>query len=155
MYAEISSAVASAKLALDIAKTANGLANYNDLVSAVSDVNTKLMQATAVALASQEKQMSLVGRVQELEKELVRLKDWEAEASNYETLQIARGLFAYVVKGNVQSMSSTQKLCSNCFHQQTKSFLQESRERTAPRDYNLTCHRCSAKDVFREYIDAC
>ena len=153
MYAEFSSAVASAKLALDIAKAANGLSNYNDLVSAVSDVNTKLMQATAIALASQEKQMALVSRVNELEKELVQLKNWEAEASNYETSQVARGLFAYVAKGNVEPLCATKKLCSNCFHKQIKSFLQESRDKGPGRDYALTCHRCNAKDLFHQYID--
>ena len=37
-------------------KAANGLANYNEIVAAISEVNTKLMQANTVALTSQEKQ---------------------------------------------------------------------------------------------------
>ena len=151
MYAEISSVVASAKLALDLTKAANGLSNFNELVSAVSDVNVKLMQAMAVALASQEKQAALVSRVSELEGELVKLKNWEAEARNYETTQIARGVFAYVVKGNVEPMTSAQKFCSNCFHQSRKSFLQETKD--APRGFILHCDGCKSRLSIRHYAD--
>lgn len=55
MYAEISSAIVSAKAALELAQAAQGLANFNELVSAVSEVNTKLMAAYDVAFASSEK----------------------------------------------------------------------------------------------------
>ena len=47
MYAEISAAITSAKAALNIAKSAHDLSNYNELVAAISEVNTKLMDATA------------------------------------------------------------------------------------------------------------
>ena len=56
-------------------KAANGLANYNEIVAKVSDVNSKLMGANAVALAAQEKQSSLATKVQELEGEVAKLKD--------------------------------------------------------------------------------
>ena len=153
MYAEISSAVASAKVALDIAKAAHGLSNYNELVAAVSEVNAKLVDATVVTLASLEKQSALASRVDDLEKELVQLKNWEAEANNYEVLEVARGLFAYVAKGNVQPMHSAHKLCSNCFLQYKKSFLQESRDTAPPRHYVLSCDRCKSKLPFHFYTD--
>jgi len=70
MYAEISAAIQSAKALGELVKAAHGLANYNEFVTAVYEVNAKLMDATAVALASQEKQSSLANRVAELEDQL-------------------------------------------------------------------------------------
>jgi len=70
MYAEISAAIQSGKALGELVKAAHGLANYNEFVTAVYEVNAKLMDATAVALASQEKQSSLANRVAELEDQL-------------------------------------------------------------------------------------
>jgi len=89
MYAEISAAIQSAKVLGELLKAAHGLANYNELVAAVSEVNAKLMDATAVALASQEKQSSLADRVAELENELLQLKNWESELQRYQLTRFA------------------------------------------------------------------
>ena len=151
MYAEISAAFASVNALTTLLKSAHSLGNYNEISAAVSKVNSQLLEAQSAALSSNEKQAALTSRVDALEKELIKLKDWETEARDYEATEVARGLFAYVHKGNVQPMSSTQKLCSNCFHQQRKSFLQESRE--AHREHSLTCHRCDKKVIFIEYKD--
>ena len=148
-----SAAVQSVKALGELVKAAKQLSNYTEFVSAVSEVSTKLMAATAVALASQEKQAALASRVGDLEKELVQIKDWEAEANNYEVLEVARGLFAYVAKGNVQPLHSAHKLCSNCFLQYKKSFLQESRDTAPPRHYALSCDRCGSKRPFHFYTD--
>lgn len=132
-------------------KAAHGLANYNEIVAALAEVNTKLMQANALALSSQEKQAASAARVQELEQEVMRLKDWSAEAQQYEALEIARGVFAHVKKDRVGTLQSAHKLCSNCFHQNRKSLLQRFRE--PGRDEGLVCHRCEKKIVFRHYAD--
>ena len=103
MSTEISAAVSSAKAALDIAKAAHWLTNYNELVAAVSEVNAKLVDATVVTLASQEKQSSLAQRVRELEEELMKLKDWEAQAKNYALTAVGSGIFAYLYKPLAQT----------------------------------------------------
>ena len=77
MFAEISAAASSAKIALELVKAANKLANYNELVAAVSEVNAKLMDATVIALASQEKQSTLADEVRALKQELVKRENWE------------------------------------------------------------------------------
>ena len=148
MYLELQAAYTSVTTLTKLLKAANSLSNYNEIVGAISEVNTKLMQAQTAGMAALEKQQAQASRISDLEKELTNLKNWEAEASNYETLEVARGVFAYVIKGNVKRMTSAEKLCSNCFLQNKKSFLQESREH---RDYCLACHRCNAKVIFHNY----
>jgi len=98
MYAEINAAVQSAKALFEVVKANKGLAEYNEIVAAVSEVNTKLMSATGVALASQEKQMALTNRVSELEKEIVKLKNWEREAERYQLTETCAGVFNLAVK---------------------------------------------------------
>ena len=83
MYAEISAAIVSAKTALNIAKSAHELSNYNELVAAISEVNTKLMDATTVALVSQEKQSALTSRITDLEEKLREIEDWESQIKRY------------------------------------------------------------------------
>lgn len=151
MYAEIQAVITSGKAALDIAKAAHGLSNYNELVAAVSDVNAKLLQVTAVAFAGYEAQAALTARIQELEKEIVSFKNWEAESHQYKTLEIARGVFAHVHNDAVEPMHSMHKFCSNCFNQGLKSLLQQSQE--GQRERGLNCHRCKSKLVFRAYFD--
>jgi hypothetical protein len=89
MYTEISAAIQSAKALSELLKAAHGLANYNDFVTAIYEINAKLMEATAVALASQEKESSLANRVAELENELRELKNFESESQRYQLTKFA------------------------------------------------------------------
>lgn len=119
MYAEISSAISSAKVALDIAKAANSLSNYNELVSAVYEVNAKLMAATAVALASQEKQSALVEQVASLKQELMKLKNWERESQDYilQAVGVEQRHFAQVYKPSVNTSKARHWACVKCFQE--------------------------------------
>jgi hypothetical protein len=76
MLAEFQAALQSAKALSDIAKASRGLANYNELATAVSDVNVKLMAATAIALSAQEKQAAQNSRINHLEDELNSCCRW-------------------------------------------------------------------------------
>jgi hypothetical protein len=133
-------------------KAANGLANYNEIVAKVSEVNSKLMQANAVALTSQEKQSSLVSQVHELESQIKALKDWKDEAEKYEVREVSTGVFAFLEIGFAGKLQSAQKLCANCFNQGRKSLLQQQHVEVG-RQLSLLCHRCEASVVFRNYIE--
>lgn len=139
MYAEISAAIESAKMLAELLKAAKSLTNYNEFVSAVSEVNTKLMDATAVALASQEEQARLSNLIGELKKELVQLKDWENKARDYTLKEVASGIFAYVYTPLVQTSKPRHWVCAKCFEERKCHVLQRQR----PPSY--TCPNCGAK----------
>ena len=128
MYAEISAAIQSAKALGELVKAAHGLANYNEFVTAVYEVNAKLMDATAVALASQEKQSSLANRVAQLEDELRELKNLESEAQRYQLTKFAFGGYAYSIKPGMEGAEPPHYLCATCMNQRKKSVLQPSGE---------------------------
>lgn len=70
MYTEIVAAVQITKTAIELVKAANGLSNYNGLLTAITSVQIKLTDDIASALASQEKQASLAERVREFEQQV-------------------------------------------------------------------------------------
>jgi hypothetical protein len=74
MANEIVAAVQSARLLMDVVKANEILANFHELVAAVSEVNAKLLSAQTAALLSQEKQEALIERIHQLEKEVAELK---------------------------------------------------------------------------------
>ena len=151
MISELLLATQSVQSLTTLLKAAKGLSNYNEIVAAVAEVNIKLMQANAVALASQEKQSALATKVQELEKECMRLKDWGQEKERYYLKEFASGLFACIEKGFVGSLESAQKLCANCFEQGSKATLQQEKIREGRR-LSLTCHRYKSTVIFNHYL---
>jgi len=154
MIPELLGAAQSVQSLFSLLKAANGLANYNEIVAAVSEVNTKLLQANAVALAAQEKQSSLSAKVHELEKECVRLKDWGAEKEQYERRQVAPGVFAQLEKNFVGEMESAHKLCCNCFDKAIPSTLQQNQvvDPKIGRMLKLVCPNGCPPIVFRHYL---
>jgi hypothetical protein len=125
MYAEISAAIASAKTALDIAKTAHNLSDFNNLVSAISEVNTKLMDATAVALASQEKQSALTNRIAELEDQLRQVENWESQIKRYKLHEFTETkALAYALQPGMENNEPMHYLCATCVGKREKTILQ-------------------------------
>ena len=109
-----------------------------------------LIQVQTSAYAAQVNNSSLLSHNQELEKEIVSLKDWSAEKQNYEVLEIASGIFAYVAKDNVQTLQSTHKFCTACFEKGIKTFLQQQHVDVG-RKLSLTCNQCKYTLVFSHY----
>ncbi len=124
MIAEINAAIQSAKILGEVLKAAQGLKNYNEIVAAIYEVNSKLTNMTTVALEAQEKQLALSQRISELEKEIAELKDWQREAECYELAEVAVGVFTYRTKPGIKKNEPPHWLCTHCFTQRQKSTLQ-------------------------------
>jgi len=124
-------------------KTAKELANYNEIVAAVSEVNSKLMQANGVALASQEKQSELSKRIIELENEIRELCLWDNELKRYQLKKYSPGIFVYELTPGLENGEPPHMLCANCFSKRQKSLLQIIDESQYNRD--CICHNCSSR----------
>ena len=122
--AEIGGAIGGLKAAMEIVRGLNSTANAIAINDAKIALQSAILEAQAGLLAAQEAQTANLRRIQELEQEIVRLKDWSAERERYELVEIYRGAFAYMPKGGVESGKPAHWLCANCFDQGRKSFLQ-------------------------------
>ena len=133
MYAEISSAITSTRAALELIKAAKGLANFNELVAAIAEVNTKLMTAYDVAFASQEKALKLSEQVSTLKEELIKLKDLQAQSEDYELVDLGAGVFGFLYKPIVQTAKPRHLACIKSFTEHRVGILQDEH----------TVYRCS------------
>lgn len=128
MYAEIVSAVQSAKALGELVKAAHSLSNYTEFVAAVSEVSAKLMDATAVALASQEKQAALSNEITELKDKLRKLEHFEQEAKRYELVKLPLGGFVFSLKKGMENGQPHHYLCATCMNKGEITILQPEGE---------------------------
>ncbi len=142
MYTEINAALQATKVLYDIAKANKGLTNYNELVSAVSEVNARLVDANAAALSSQEKQSFLAERVRELEKKIMEFENWESEIQKYKLHKFPSGTFAFELKPEMQQTEPLHYLCETCAAKRQKSMLQPDGFHNGEGLF-LRCHNCN------------
>jgi hypothetical protein len=126
----------------DTVKRQDELVKFNN---AIVEVQTKIISA-------QRNESALLTEVDELKKEIMRLKDWSASKAHYSCKQVGEGVSAYVQNEAVQSFETARKLCCNCFdNKQLMSTLQQSRE--PGRMKGLACPNGCPKIVFTHYFD--
>ena len=136
MYAEISAAIQSVKAVSELARSATSLANYNELITAISEVNSRLMEATAVALASQERHSDLLNRIAQLENELGELRAQQKRALKYSLFKFPTGSLAYQLKTEFEVEEPAHFLCAKCVDSGGHTKLQPWGSR------RLKCYSC-------------
>ncbi len=137
MYAEITAAFQSAKAAVALIKATQGLSNSTEVLTAVNDVQMKLSDAIASALASQEKQASLAERVRDLETQLRDIEDWKSQMQRYKFIQFPTGTLAYQLKPEMANGEPIHYLCTACVDKKKKTTLQ-------PNHIYLDCPECKS-----------
>lgn len=82
-----------------------------------------LQQSYTDTIAYQQTSMALLQRNDDLEKEVVRLKDWSADSKRYRLVNTgARGVF-YALKESMKDGDPPHYLCTTCYQAGKKSFL--------------------------------
>jgi hypothetical protein len=137
MLQELLGAAQSVQALSTLLKAANGLSNFNEIVAAVADVNTKLVQAQAVSLTSLEKQQSLNTRISELEKQIAQYVARENLLGRYKLFQFPTGGLAYCLMDEFCSVEPKHYLCATCHDKNQTSKLQPWGPRL------LKCHSCT------------
>lgn len=145
MVVEMNAAVQGIRVLFDFVKANKELAAYNDLIAALSEVNTELItsQAATVAaqresLALQEKQFTFTQTIRELEEKIGQMEDWNSERECYELAEVTPGFFAYRLKPEMEANEIPHPLCANCFSKGEKSILQFERTQL----YRRYCCSC-------------
>ena len=141
--AAIAGAASSLKAAVDIGKLAIGLRDAEMMRAKIIEMQGEISSALASAIAAQTDQMTMLQRVNDLEKEVANLKAWNTEKDNYELTTIARGATAYMLKPDVRDSKPPHWLCTQCFEDRRRSILQLVNEIGGHWIYN--CPGCSSK----------
>jgi hypothetical protein len=64
-------------------------------------------------------------RVSELETEVARLKNWDADKARYQLAEIATGVVALSIKDAMRNGEPFHRICANCAAGGKKSYLQQ------------------------------
>jgi len=121
-------AFAAISKAIDIAKNLTLLKGPAERNAGLAELQKLLIDAHGVAMSLQNQNASLLDRNQELEQEVVRLKDWSQQRALYALRQIGQGAFAYVAHTAVQSVRDVEKLCPKCFGEDKIGILSTEQE---------------------------
>ncbi len=154
MIESIPVALTSLKAATDIISSLLKLREFNNHAGEIAQLLNHIIQANTTIISVQQDHSSLTAKVQELEKECVRLKDWSAEKDQYERRNIGPGVFAYILKGYKDEFEKAHKFCCNCFDKTIKSTLQQSEDNKGRGRFNiLTCPNGCPKIEFHYYLE--
>lgn len=144
-------AISSLTSARTLAKSFLELCDLNQINSKVVELQNVIMAAQEKVFSAQEQKSLLAKKIQELEKEYVRLKDWSAEKEKYSCKNVAPGVFAYIRNDATGPFENAHKLCCNCFDGSVKSTLQQSEIRINKRMIKLACPKGCPEIIFSQY----
>jgi hypothetical protein len=152
MVVGIAEALTSIKIAFDIAKGMKDLDNRAALNSAVINLQSTILSAQEAALAAKAEKEALIAQIDELEKEVARMKAWDGKAEEYELRQIGAGALAYMRKPDAQPAEPPAWFCVNCFEQKQRSILQKQPRPSDGAYRTYGCPKCHAELSVRHYI---
>lgn len=141
--ASIAGALSALQTAGEIAKGMIGLSDTAKIQGKVIELQSAILAAQSNALSAQAEQSSLLSRIGDLEKEIAKVKAWEAEKENYELFQFRPGAFAYRFKTSVDPAKPAHEICATCYESGVKSILQH--DLVFPGRKNIArCDSCGA-----------
>lgn len=129
----------SLKSAGEIAKALISLKVTGDVQAKIIELNGVILAAQSSAMGAQASQMELLERVRELEGDLLKLKNWEAEKKRYESRRFDPGVVVPALRQEFVSAGELEHLlCPACYQKGEKSILQPTPELN--KRYRV--HRC-------------
>ena len=135
-----------------VAETLAGLGAFKtmyDMAKALKDINDATVRNGAVIelqekiLGAREAQTALLEQVSELEKEVARLKDWEADKKRYQLSDIGGGVVALALKPTMSNGEPPHYICADCAAGGKKSYLQPHIRGSYYDEYQ--CNECGFK----------
>lgn len=138
----IGAALASFKVAKDIAQTMIGLRDAVAFQSKMIEFQSAILDAQGAAFAANDERSALVEKIGNLEAQLAKFKTWETEKQRYELQDVGLGSLAYVVKEAMRGTEPPHQICASCYQRGKKSILQP---RDISHDQMLLCPECKAQ----------
>lgn len=151
MIGAVTGGIGSIKNALEVVKGINATITESKVAEAKTQIVGHLIAAQQAMLDAQQTLLEDTDTIRALEAEVMRLKDWQAEAKNYELADTGSGALAYRLKDSVESAEPPHWLCPTCFPSLKKSIMQPE---TIPegRVHILRCNTCKTILALRGSI---
>ncbi|MDB6157768.1 MAG: hypothetical protein JWO04_1474 [Gammaproteobacteria bacterium] len=120
----ISAAVSSLKVAGDIARGLISLKTMTEVQSKAIELNQQILDAQHQIFAANAAQTTLVERIRELESQVSRMKDWDAQKQRYKLAAPFPGCMVYALLKPMSEGQPPHYLCTSCFQKGEPSILQ-------------------------------
>ena len=132
--------------ASDIAQTLIGLRDSAKLLEKTVELNREIAATQAALFQVQSEQTQLVRTIDDLEKEIARMKIWEADKQRYELKRYDPGVFFYALKENEAAGEPIHHLCAKCYQESKKSIIQRT-GRAMAREPSHFCPLCKTEFI--------
>ena len=147
----ISSFMTSVDTLVKIASALQGIHNATNSDAKLFDLQRAAIDTQRAVLQVNEECAALIKRTGELENEIARLRNWEAEKQKYDLVHVSpNGPVAYVQKEAVPVGKSPVYVCATCFERGKKSPLQPE-VRSPGNARVLVCNECGA-EIYKSGI---
>ncbi|AJQ88075.1 hypothetical protein [Xanthomonas oryzae] len=149
-FSSVGTALTSLQLAKEALNSILGIRDFNALAPKIAAINDQLLKAQDGLSMYAAKVADLQEKLLAATAELAQLKEKADERERYTLVELSSGIFVYRLKDgddrhNVPVEGNAEPfhyLCQKCFHEGTKSILQQSAGVTK---ITLDCFNCGAK----------
>lgn len=148
MIAEISAGFSSLKAAKDIVQAMNGVHSAVQINEVKLNLQSLILEAQQSLFVAQEEQAQATKKIEKLEQEIARFKDWEVEKRRYQLEDTGQGSLAYRLKSEALTDEPVHWICPSCYQNGKKSILKHETLAVGRTD-TLVCHPCGFDIVTR------
>jgi hypothetical protein len=120
----ITAAVGSLKVAGEIAHGLITLKTTTEVQAKAIELNHKIIDAQHQIFAANAAQTTLVERIRELESQIARMRDWDAQKQRYKLATPFPGCMVYALQKSMSEGQPAHYLCTSCFQKGEPSILQ-------------------------------
>lgn len=100
-----------------------------------------ILDAQQSLFTAQELQAAATKRIDELEQQIEKLRDWSADQQRYELADTGQGSLAYRLKEDMANGEPPHWICPNCYQNGKKAIMKEE-ALPIGRAETLACHPC-------------
>jgi rubrerythrin len=120
----IAAALGGLKTAGEIAKALLQLKSDAERQAKVIELQSVILAAQSSAIAAQSDQFAMLEEVRALEKEIARVKAWEAQKRRYKLHAPWGGAAVYALKKSMSDGEPAHWICTHCYEDGRRSILQ-------------------------------
>jgi len=143
----ITAAWGSMKAVGELAKGFVSLHSAAEVQARAIELNQKIIDAQNAIFAAQTTQTALVDRVRELESQIARMKDWDAQKQRYQLATPFPGCMVYALKKTMSDGEPPHYLCTSCFQKGQRSILQGVEGRGHRNTSTYHCPVCNSDAI--------
>lgn len=138
---DVITALGGIKTAVEIAKE---LLGFRQKGAISGEAGEHVVQLVSALMTAQAAQADLAQAKRDLEDEVKRMKDWNAEKARYQLAEAGGNkVLVYTIKEEIRGTEPPHYICATCYQRGEKSILQPD-ARMPGRDEFLVCTTCGS-----------